>query len=358
VAALTDFARDILTARGALVEAENGNAIRAMLPADTAHSLEAAEWLSLRFGAGAGSDDEGDWLDRLGRLLPEGPRIAHARVRRSRPVRAIDPGTLLDRELVIQNGIFRPVDHGPATARYYFFTLPYTIESDEKTLGVWTAALNASVNSMPRQPELLLQTIADEIEADPAGAIPEGELPRVMAAALRSAQPEIRRLSAAAEQSAKRRLGRDSERIHTYYEGMLRQVHKRRRSAEAEGEEKARSRAEAIERDRAAKLEDLARKYALKIRIDAGDILAVSLPVVEISVRVIRKKEERVAGFHWNTVLGKLEARWCEGCFAAAHPLFLCDTRVHFLCRECAGPCERCGRHLCRACQPKCRCGD
>ena len=124
-----------------------------------------------------------------------------------------------------------------------------------------------------------------------------------------------------------------------------------------ESEEKAHSRAEAIERDRATKLEDLARKYALKIRVDVGDVLCVQLPVIEISARVIRKKEERTANFHWNAILGKLDAPWCEGCFGSAHPLFLCDTRVHFLCRQCAGPCERCGRHLCRACQPKCRCG-
>jgi len=32
--------------------------------------------------------------------------------------------------------------------------------------------------------------------------------------------------------------------------------------------------------------------------------------------------------------LGALESPWCESCFGRAHPLFLCDERVHFLCKS------------------------
>jgi len=62
--------------------------------------------------------------------------------------------------------------------------------------------------------------------------------------------------------------------------------------------------------------------------------------VREISARLIRKKAERVAKFHWNPKLGAVESPWCEGCSASASPLFLCDDRVHFLCKNCAAPCR------------------
>src|ERR1017187_8194191 len=93
---------------------------------------------------------------------------------------------------------------------------------------------------------------------------------------------------------ANRRLARDTERTDSYYRDLLRQIGKRiaRRTPGAEAAEKERSRVAATQLDRAAKLEDLARKYSLKIRIQPGDVLVVPLPVREISARLIRKKPE------------------------------------------------------------------
>jgi hypothetical protein len=156
--------------------------------------------------------------------------------------------------------------------------------------------------------------------------------------------------------------GRESghaARINTYYHDLLRQIEKRiaRHKGDAAASAKERSRAAATELDRTAKLDDLAAKYALKIRIGPGDVLTAPLPVRELSVRVIRKKAERVTKLHWNAALGKLESPWCERCCAPARPLFLCDDKVHFLCKNCLAPCDLCGRPFCRACQKKCKCG-
>jgi hypothetical protein len=356
---IVDWARDLLMSRGALVETEEGGALRAMLSAELAGALESSEWLSLRFGAGVGSDDEGEWLERLGRLLPRDARVTGARLRRLRTAPPIDPGAVLDRELVIQNGIYRLLENTQATARYYFFNFQYTIESDETNLGVWTACLNGSARSLVRQPDSLLGAVRDELEDDPGFVIPGEELTHLFPIALRGAQPEIRHLAVGIEHSANRRLARDTERIGAYYGDLLRQIEQRisRKAGDPQAAEKERTRAAATKLDRAAKLEDLTRKYSLKIRIEPGDVLAVSLPVREISARVVRKKVERVTKLHWNPALGALESPWCEGCFGPARPLFLCDERAHFLCKSCTAPCPSCEKHFCRACQPKCRCG-
>ncbi len=356
---IVDWTRDLLVSRGALVETEEGGLVRALLAPDLAGTLGSSDWLSLRFGAGAGSDDEGDWIERLGRLLPQEARVIGARLRYARPVPPIDPGAVLERELVIQNGIYRVLDSYQATARYYFFTFQYGIESDETRLGVYTACLNASSGSVVAQPETLLSAAEDGLEEDPAFAIPREELTRLFPIALGMARPEIRRLAAGVEQNANRRLLRDAERIRAYYRDLLRQIEKRisRRAGDLQAAEKERSRAAATVLDRAAKLEDLARKYSLKVRIEPGDVLVLPLPVREIQARIIRKKTEREARLHWNPALRALESPWCESCSGRAYPLFLCDDRVHFLCKACLAACTACGRQFCRACRPKCRCG-
>jgi len=355
---IIDFARDLLVSRGALVETEEAGALTAMLSRELADVLDAKDWLSLRFGAAAGSDDPGEWLERFGRLLPADARIVCARLRHPQ-ARAVDAAAVLERELVIQNGIHRLVEDYQAMARYFFFTLPYTIESDDTSQGVRIVCLNASARSLVGQPESLLEAVRDDLEEDGDFGAARTELPSLFAIALGAAQPEIRRLAAGIEQSANRRMARDAERIYSYYRDLQLQIQKRiaRHKNDPPAAEKERSRAAATELDRAAKLDDLARKYALKIRIEPADVLAVSLPVREIAVRVIRKKSERLTKLHWNAALGKLESPWCEMCSAPAHPLFLCDDRVHFLCKSCLSPCASCQRQFCRKCQSRCKCG-
>jgi len=358
VAELIDWARDLLVSRGALVETEEAGSLRAMLSPELAGVLQASDWLSLRFGTEAGADDSGDWLERFGRLLPPEARVCCARLRHPHPVRPVDAAAVLERELVIQNGIYRQLEDYQATARYYFFTFPYTIESDEPSQGIWTVCLNASANSLVAQPESLLEAVRDQLEEDPDFAAARAELPRLFPIALRAAQPEIRQLAIGMEHSANRRMARDTARINTYYQDLLRQIDKRiaRHKGDTGAAAKERSRAAATELDRAAKLDDLASKYALKIRIEPGDVLTAPLAVREIPVRMIRKKAERVTKLHWNAALAKLESPWCESCCAPARPLFLCDDKVHFLCKNCLAPCDRCQRPFCRACWKKCKC--
>jgi hypothetical protein len=357
--AIIDWARDVLIGRGALVETEQDGALRAMLSPELAGALGSSDWLSLRFGAGAGADDEGDWLERLGRLLPAEARAIGARLRHAIPAPPIDAAAVLDRHLAINNGIYRLLDNGQTAARYYFFNFQYTIESDETSLGIWTACLNASARSLVTVPEALLRAVEDNLEEDPTFSVPGEDLKRLFPLALRMAQPEIRRAATGIEQNANRRLARDTERIDAYYRDLQRQIGKRlaRHAGDAAAAEKESSRAAATELDHRAKLADLARKYSLKIRIEAGDVLAISLPVQEISVRLIRKKAERVAKLHWNPALGVLESPWCEGCLGRAYPVMLCDDRVHAVCRSCLAACAGCGKVFCRACQAKCRCG-
>jgi hypothetical protein len=218
--------------------------------------------------------------------------------------------------------------------------------------------INATARSGPPQTQLFWNALQGEIEDDPDFHVPADALAQLSPLAARRAQFEVRQLVVPFEEAAARRLARDSGRVESYYDGLLRQIEKRiaRKSGDAEAVEKERSRAAATRLDRDAKLEDLARKYSLRVDVRLADVLAVRLPVREIAMRLIRKKEERARTLHWNAVLKRLEPPLCEKCGLPAQPLFLCE-KVHCLCAACWSPCPGCGRSFCRVCQPRCKCG-
>ncbi len=350
---LSDWARDLLLSRGALVESEDNGSLRALLPPEVSAKLAAGDWLSLDFGARAGADDPAEWMDRLGALLPPSPAVAGARPRRRMIAPPIDAAAVLSRELAIQNGVWRLVEDYAAAVPYYLFSFQYTVESDERTIGYVSVCLNSVSRSTAEQPERLLRSVRDELEEDPGFAAQAGELTALYTLAARTAEAEVRSRIAAIEQSANRRLARDNERMESYYNSLLTQMEKR---AARRDEGKDRSRMEATRLDRSAKLEDLVRKYSLRVQLELTDVLIIPLPVRTISVRLFRKKEERPWVLHWNAVLRALDVPLCEHCSSRARPLHLCD-KVHLLCGSCWSACGSCGRVFCRVCQARCKCG-
>jgi hypothetical protein len=354
---IEDWVCDLLASRGALVDTEAGGAIRAMLPPDVAAALGATDWLSLDFRPRPGGDDPMEWLDRLEHLLPERLLVAAAEVRKPAPTPPVDAASVLSTELAVQNGIYRLVGDSTAKTSYLFFTFRYTVESDDRSLGFVTVCFNAGARSAVMQPEHFWRSIRDQLQEAEPEVGPE-VFARFCPAAAKAAQVEIRKHASRIEENSNRRLVRDVARVDAYYQGLLAQIEKRltRRTLDAAAAEKERSRALATEADRLAKLEDLRRKYSLRIQIDLAAVLAVRAPVRQISVRLIRKRDERADVLDWNPVLRALESPLCEHCAAQAHPLFLCE-RIHRLCRECWVPCPACSRFFCRACQQRCKCG-
>ncbi len=197
----------------------------------------------------------------------------------------------------------------------------------------------------------------EDLEQKPDFAIPGPEIRRFYPVAASLAEREVRRTAEHLLNGANRRLDRDRARVQGYYDGMAAQLRKRMvRAATPAAKEKESGRLEAIELDRAAKLDDLLRKYALRASLSVAGLLVLWLPVHEMKVRLIRKKSEREQIFHWNHVLHTLESLLCEKCGQAAAPLHLCD-RMHCLCKDCLAACPRCAHVRCLICRPQCSCG-
>ena len=144
--------------------------------------------------AGAGADDGGEWIERLGALLPANCPVIAARLRQRAAVIGFDAAGVLDRELIIQNGVHRLVEDYSGLAQYFLCTIQYAVESDERSIGFFTVGVNASAGSLAPQPASMLRALQENMEDDPAFELPCEPLRKIASALERAARREVRGL--------------------------------------------------------------------------------------------------------------------------------------------------------------------
>ena len=151
-----------------------------------------------------------------------------------------------------------------------------------------------------------------------------------------------------------RRLARDQDRLHQYHNELHRTAMSRA-IALPEGDPKRlreEQRAAAVAREYGAKLEDLARQYATRVRIEWVQTLELIMPVHRLSVQIRRRKADRTLLLDWNPLARRLESPVCEATWSTERPRLVCDDALHLVVATALGPCSGCGRPYCRACHP------
>ena len=118
-----------------------------------------------------------------------------------------------------------------------------------------------------------------------------------------------------------------------------------------------RLRLEAIAREYEAKIEDVRQKYAMKVEWQWVQTLELVMPVQRLTLRLRRRKGERVFALDWNPVARKLEQLPCEYSYTWERPREMCDEALHLISPAAHAPCPACAKPFCRAChQVKCPC--
>ncbi len=79
-------------------------------------------------------------------------------------------------------------------------------------------------------------------------------------------------------------------------------------------------RAAAVARDYQAKLDDLARKYALRMTARWVQTLELITPVHRLTVQIKRRKAKRVVQMDWNSAARRLELPPCEASWSTERP--------------------------------------
>jgi hypothetical protein len=164
----------------------------------------------------------------------------------------------------------------------------------------------------------------------------------------------------------RRRLDRDGARVHRYHDDLraaaLKKLRAAGHSAGAKSETDRRRetlRVAAIEREYAAKLDDLRRNYALAVTTRFVQSLELMAPVQRFEVLIRRRKGERRIALDWHPAVRAMDAPPSDAGPALGRTRFVCDEALHLTDAAAQGPCAGCGKAFCRACHPsRCqRCG-
>ena len=115
----------------------------------------------------------------------------------------------------------------------------------------------------------------------------------------------------------------------------------------------------AIEREYGAKLDDLRHNYALTVKVEWVQSLAVIAPVYRHNLLIKRRKGERTLAVDWHIAARRMEPAPCDWGESDGRTRIVCDEGLHLTPAEAQSPCQGCGRAFCRACHPgNCpRCG-
>jgi hypothetical protein len=379
MSALRDFVADLLEIEGAVVEPSDPEALDVLAPEPLQKAMAWPELTRLGFGTELPTGAtpvrlEGDWLERFGGLIHERGRWAGRQLVHSGP--AGPPGDhdrVLERALDLPNAVMRLRGVKEGWARSLLLAFRYTAVSDEKREGLIWVGFNQStgavIDSLLTPLRLLLgqdsnwRAPAPDVRdaAGPAwdAATLEARLRPLLDARVRSElEPFLRAM--------RRRLERDCNRVHAYHDDLRRVSLKKLAGSAAAPGEKAEAdrkretlRVAAIEREYAAKLDDLRHNYALRVTVEWVQGLELFLPVRRFEVLVKRRKGERVVTLDWHPGLRVMEPPPTEWGLGLERTRLVCDDRLHLTDPPGQARCPSCDKAWCRACYPATcpRCG-
>jgi hypothetical protein len=381
---LREFVADLLDSEGALVEPVEPDGLEVMAPEPLRAALGWPEMAQLGFGAQRPAGAlavglEGDWLDRFGALLGARGRLAERQLVLQAPAAAPgDAERRLEAALDLDNAIWRLRDAAPAWTRCMLLTFRYTATSDERREGLIHLGFNSGTGA------LLVGDLVARLRrglTDAAEWAPVDPDVRAQAGGSMDAAMLTERVRSAVDhlvrseldpflRAMRRRLDRDSARVHAYHDDLRRAAlaklaalqsargDKLGDKAEA-GRKREAMRVAAIEREYARKLDDLRHNYALRVTIDWVQALVVYAPVHRYEVLVKRRKGERIVTIDWHPTARLMELPLCEWGTGLERTRLVCDERLHLTDPEGQAPCPTCGKTWCRACQgaacPRCR---
>ena len=164
----------------------------------------------------------------------------------------------------------------------------------------------------------------------------------------------------------RRRLDRDRNRIHQYHSDLRLLAQKKLATLAGSAGEKAEDdrkremlRIAAIEREYAAKLDDLRHNYALRVTVEWVQGLELFVPVQRFEVLVKRRKGEKLIRLDWHPAVRLMEPPPSDWGLGLGRSRLVCDDQLHITDPAGQSPCPSCGRAWCRACHPTAcpRCG-
>lgn len=356
MSSLADFTTHLLAENGAVVEPIDAG-LEVLLPAEVARVLEIPEHASLSFlgepGEGISVSYDSEILKKMAGLMGDRGKFTTVKLGPS-PVKLEKLEDRLGNKLVFQNAVFQVERKEEKPISYLLGYSKYSARSDDRQEGIVGCVINEVNLSVQKATSRFLDLVAYEAEGPTWPAARESSESVLKA----FWQAQLKIVNEALSDfliSMERRMNRDIRRVHDYYQTLInehRQVLAKKLTARDENE-RAESKIEAIERELKGKVQDLIGKFSIDLLLEPISFIRIETisPIFWLSVK--RRKETRQFPLTYNPVLKSLDPLPCEACFYPRKGYYVCDDRLHILCRECFAPCPRCDKIYCGACHPK-----
>lgn len=376
--ALRAFVADLLAHEGAMVDQVEPDGLDVLAPDSLRERYGWPDLVRFGFGASAAPGTipiglENDWLERLGELLGERGRIAERQlVAQKAAQKPGSPERQVEAALELPNAVWRLKGVEPGWCRCLLLAFRYTAVSDEKRAGIVWLGFNCSTNAV-LDDEIVASLRGELADAD-AWCAPD-EATAAAAGPAWTAKQLAARLQPLLDRAVRvdlepflaamrRRLDRDRRRVHAYHDDLRRSAQQKLAALTIakpkEGDEKAaaainreRLRIATIEREYAAKVDDLKNNYALAVTVEWVQTLTLVTPVRRHSLLIKRRKGERSIAMDWHPAARRLEppaVDWGEAEDGVRH---VCDEQLHLTTARGQSGCRSCGKPYCRACHPE-----
>lgn len=375
--ALRSFMADLLERCGAALEDTGDGTLTVMPPAALRKTWQWPDLVTLAFDGAAvpgaiGVGLEDDWIDRLGALLGEEGRLAARLLPAPEGQPPPDAERALTRGLALGNAVWRLDSVTPGWTALLLLVFRSTAISDERRESLLSLGFNCATGAVLDDGTLAALDLA-LAQAQPwqgpqadhlAAAGPVWSGAEIAARARPLLERRVAADLAPFLAAMRRRLARDAERVHAYHDDLRRAALLKQaglaRAAEAAAADtrtaaalaREGQRITAIEREYAAKLDDLRRNYALAVDVGWVQGLVVVTPVQRLALRVRRRKGERLLAIDWLSALRRLEPPRDEHDGDAGIARLACDAALHLTAPAGQAPCAACGRAFCRVCHP------
>ena len=373
MSALRDFVADFMESESAAVAPVEPDGLDVLAPGPVRAALGLPELARLGFGpqlpfGAVPVGLEGDWLDRFASLLGERGRLAQRECVVGDPARPPgDAQRLIDRAMPLANAVWRLHGANPAWTHCLLLAFRFVAVSDERREGLIWIGFNQGTGAVlddeiVNRLRALLACDGDWRAPDPGDRHAAGESwdgARLAARAGPLAEHVVRRDLEPFLRAMRRRLDRDCTRVHEYHDDLRRAALARLAAPRSALSDKAEAdkrrealRVAAIEREYAAKLEDLRHNYALRVSVEWVQGLVLVAPVVRHQVLIKRRKGERILALDWHAAVRMMETPACDFGLGIERTRVVCDDRLHLTEPAGQAPCPSCRKDWCRACSP------
>jgi hypothetical protein len=356
MSALSEFTEHLLAEYGAVVE-PMGEELEVLLPADVASALAIPEHANLSFlgerREGVSVSYDSEILKKMAALMGDRGKFAAVNLGAS----AVKLEKLQDRlgdKLVFHNAVFQVDRQEEMRISYLLGYSKYSARSDDRQEGIVGCLINELNLSVQNTKSEILNFVPNEAEVL-AGQAERESSERVLRAFWKAQLKIVKEALSDFLTSMERRMNRDIRRVHDYYQTLIheqRQVRAKKLAAYVENAHDE-NKIAAIERERKGKVQDVIGKFSVDLLLEPISFVRIETisPIFWLSVK--RRKEVRQFPLTYNSVMKSLDPLPCEACFYPRKGYYVCDDRLHILCRECFAPCVRCGKIYCGACDPK-----